>query len=560
MVWARVSWPALCALAFFAAAFGTPAFAHEGHDHAEQPQAAVTGLAPRGQASSAAFELVAVGKGAELLLYLDRFATNAPVEAASIEAETPAGPLKAAAEAGALYRLSAPFLTKAGRYDLIFTVSAGGDADVLPLTLLVPEVGTAPVASGATARIMAGLKLPFSPDRQALLTALAFIAGLVLGAALLRRRRRTPMVGLLLLFLLAAIAPGFAHEGHDHAEEKPTVAAQPTDERAQRLSDGSVFVPKPVQRIFAVRTILSETARHPRSVELPGRIIPDPNASGFVQSAVGGRLSPPPGGFPRLGAQVKQGDVLAYVTPPLQAIDVSDMRQRQGELDQQISIIERRLARQEQLAPGGAVSRAQLEDTRLELQGLRERRASLEKARRDPEALVAPVSGVIADGTPVAGQIVASSAVVFHIVDPARLWVEALSFQAMAGAQAASASTAAGKSFPLSYRGSGFADRSQSIPVHFAIEGDTAGLRAGQFVTVLVTTGEEAAGIAVPRGSLVRSANGQDFVYEHVAAERFMARAVRTEPLDAERVLVAAGIERGKRIVTQGAELLDHVR
>jgi hypothetical protein len=39
-----------------------------------------------------------------------------------------------------------------------------------------------------------------------------------------------------------------------------------------------------------------------------------------------------------------------------------------------------------------------------------------------------------------------------------------------------------------------------------------------------------------------------------------MARAVRTEPLDAERVLVAAGIERGKRIVTQGAELLDHVR
>ena len=36
--------------------------------------------------------------------------------------------------------------------------------------------------------------------------------------------------------------------------------------------------------------------------------------------------------------------MLAYVTPPLQAIDVSDMRQRQGELDQQISIVERRLA------------------------------------------------------------------------------------------------------------------------------------------------------------------------------------------------------------------------
>ena len=39
--------------------------------------------------------------------------------------------------------------------------------------------------------------------------------------------------------------------------------------------------------------------------------------------------------------------MLAYVTPPMQAIDVSDMRQRQGELDQQISIVERRLARYE---------------------------------------------------------------------------------------------------------------------------------------------------------------------------------------------------------------------
>jgi membrane fusion protein, heavy metal efflux system len=39
-----------------------------------------------------------------------------------------------------------------------------------------------------------------------------------------------------------------------------------------------------------------------------------------------------------------------------------------------------------------------------------------------------------------------------------------------------------------------------------------------------------------------------------------MPRAVRVEPLDADRVLIAAGLARGKRIVVQGAELLDHVR
>ncbi len=90
-----------------------------------------------------------------------------------------------------------------------------------------------------------------------------------------------------------------------------------------------------------------------RSIELPGRVIPDPNASGYVQTALGGMLSPPPGGFPRLGTTVKQGDVLACGPPPLQAIDVSDMRQKQGELDQQIAIVQRRLARQESLVRPG---------------------------------------------------------------------------------------------------------------------------------------------------------------------------------------------------------------
>ena len=166
--------------------------------------------------------------------------------------------------------------------------------------------------------------------------------------------------------------------------------------------------------------------------------------------------------------------------------------------------------------------------------------------RREPEALVAPVSGVIADGTPVAGQIAQTNAVIFHIIDPARLWVEALSFEAIAGSEHASALTSSGRTLSLTHRGSGFADRSQSIPVHFAIEGDAGGLRAGQFVTVLVATSEQKRGIAIPRASLVRGANGQDFVFEHVTAERFMPRAVRVEPLDAERVLVAAGIDAGK--------------
>jgi cobalt-zinc-cadmium efflux system membrane fusion protein len=174
--------------------------------------------------------------------------------------------------------------------------------------------------------------------------------------------------------------------------------------------------------------------------------------------------------------------------------------------------------------------------------------------------LIAPVNGVIAEGVPIGGQIAQPNAVVFQIVDPARLWVEALSFTTLPQPRDAIATTANGRTLPLAFRGSGHAERNQSIPVQFQIEGETKDLRAGLFVTVFFKTDEEKKGIAVSRGSVVRASNGQEIVYVHTAPEQFEARAVRVEPLDGERVLVAAGLDPGMRIVVQGAELLDHVR
>jgi membrane fusion protein, heavy metal efflux system len=85
-------------------------------------------------------------------------------------------------------------------------------------------------------------------------------------------------------------------------------------------------------------------------------------------------------------------------------------------------------------------------------------------------------------------------------------------------------------------------------------------LRLGQFVTVSAQVREEKAGLAIPRSSVVRRGDGQSVVFEHVGSELFAARDVRVEPLDSENVLLVAGIEPGKRIVVQGAQLLDQVR
>jgi hypothetical protein len=522
-----------------------PLLAHEGHEH--EPAPVPARITPRGEAQSEALELVAVAEGTALAVYLDRFTGNEPIGRASIEIETPTGPVTAAPADGDMFRIAAPWLAKPGKYDLIFTVTVDGDVDVLPVTLEVPDAATA------------GPDTVIGERRQVVRLVAASATGFVLALAFMAATRRRPRAAIVatLVALLLGTAGALAHDGDDHG----AAPAQPIGrDLSQRLPDGSLFVPKPTQRILAIRTAMTADGRFRRAIELPGRIIPDPNASGLVQASAGGRLAPPPGGFPRLGTRVSVGDVLAYVTPPLQAIDISDMRQRQGEIDQQISIVERRVARYELLAPSGAVSRVQFDEAKLELQGLKDRRAALDTARREPEALLAPVSGVIADGTPVAGQMAQPNTVVFQIVDPARLWIEALSFDALPAATTATAQTGAGQSLALAYRGSGFSDRSQSIPVHFAIDGDVSRLRAGQFVTVLASTGEEQQGLALPRTAVVRAANGQDIVYEHVSAERFQPRPVRIEPLDGERVLVAAGMTAGKRIVVQGAELLDQVR
>jgi len=521
------------------------AVAHEGHDHGnEAPQ--ISAALPRGSAASADFELVAILRGQTLAIYVDRFATNEPVDSATIEVETPDGPKEATSEDG-VYRLAAPWAEKGGHFDLIFTVTIGEQIEVLPVTIDAPAPQAGSVLSGGRWFGAFGVHT-------------LLLLGLFVVVAVALVQRRAAATAIVLLAASATLTADFAdaHEGHDHGAE--ATAPLTARDAPQRQPDGSIFVPKTSQRLLAIRTAVTAKRIYYKAVELPGRIITDPNASGYVQSALAGRLSPPPKGFPRLGARVEQGEVLAYVTPPIQAIDASDMRQKEEELLQQISIVERRVARYDQLIKTEAVARAQLDDARLELKGLHERKAALAQSRREPEALVAPVSGVIAAANTVAGQLAQPDKIIFQIVDGAKLWVEALTFEPVTPNADSSANASNGRSVKLSYRGAGLAGRNQAIPVHFAVEGSTEGLWAGQFVTVYASADERHEGIAVPRAAVVRASNGMHVLYEHTAPERFEQREVRIAPLDGERVLVLSGIEPGRRIVTQGAELLDQVR
>lgn len=555
-----------------------PVRAHEGHDHGAPPPVSAD-IAPRAEAVSPEFELVAVARGGELVIHLDEFRTNSPVSGADLQIDTPSGQLNPADQGGGVYTVAAPFLTKPGAHDLAITVSAKGTVDILAATLTIPEPAQAADALAHEHSWLVDSALAQELRHHVgetgvstwLILAAGFAAGMFV-ARLIWRHRAAASVAVALLagaqFLPAmpavadpAVAdPAVADsaipappDSHEHDAAPPV-----SRDVAQRLPDGTVFVPKPTQRILGMRTVMTEAGEHHRAVELPGRIIPSPNASGLVQASVGGRLSPPEGGFKPLGTSVKAGDVLAYVHPPLALADVTEQQQWSRELDQQISIVERKVERFRKIQ--NVIAKSQLEDAELELAGLRKRRASLDRVHRDPEELVAPVDGVIASANAVAGQMAEPNAVIYQIVDPVVLWIEALSYKAHGINGTANARLSDGRTVALDYVGTGLAGSNQAVPIHFAIAGDVTGLRAGQFVTVVAEAPDERRGIALPRAAVVRGGNGQSLVYEHINAERFVAIEVRVEPLDGARVLVVAGIEPGMRIVTQGAELLSQIR
>lgn len=531
------------------------ACAHEGHDHGAPPPPVTATIAPRAEASSDLLELVVVARGEELVIHLDEYRTNMPIQGAAIEIDSPAGVLKARPVSDGVYAAPAAFLARPGAYDLALTVMANGAVDVLAATLKVPEPPPAAAESSRAGRITEEIarRVPGGGLALWLVLGAAFAAG-ALVARLAGRRGSGP--GTAAALALAASMTGLgAHLPAARADEPRALSMR---DLAQRMPDGALFIPKPTQHILAIRTQFTEERVHHRSIELPGRIIPSPNASGLVQASVGGRLSPPPGGFKPLGTAVKAGDILAYVRPPLPLADATAQQQQARELDQQISIVARKVERLRALER--IIAKSQLEDAELELKGLQTRRANLDRVQREPEALVAPVDGVLAAANAVAGQMAEPNAIIFQIIDPAVLWVEALSYEAEATRGTARVLFSDGRSAELEYLGTGFAGRNQAVPIQFAIKGSTAGLRAGQFVTVIAATAEERRGIALPREAILRGPNGQSLVYEHTNAERFVAREVRVEPLDGVRVLVVAGIEAGRRVVTQGAELLGQIR
>ncbi|MBS7808588.1 efflux RND transporter periplasmic adaptor subunit [Variovorax sp. PCZ-1] len=348
-----------------------------------------------------------------------------------------------------------------------------------------------------------------------------------------------------------------AGPGHDHGDAAPAASSN----APKRLPDGSVFLPKPSQRQLLVRTIPVKQESAPQTVELLGRVVADPNAGGKVQPTQAGRVEAGARGLPTLGQAVRKGEVLAIVRPTVSAIERANQGAQSAELRSSLELARKRLARLEQLE--GTVPQKDIEAARAEVQSLSQRAALVAPSVSTVESLVAPVSGVIAASNVVAGQVVDAREVLFEIIDPARLMVEATAFDASILSNIASANLALpqNQNAALRFSGAGRMLREGAIPLQFRTTGATAlPLAVGQPVKVIVHTKSQTQGFIVPNAAVVKNPSNQDIVWVHTGEEQFAARTVRWQALDGGRVTVVDGLKADERVVTQGAALLNQVR
>jgi hypothetical protein len=122
------------------------ALGHGDEDHGAPPPSVSQSVAPRATGSSEAFEAVAVIEGRKLMLYLDHFASNAPVIGANVEIE--GGGLKGVAPESSpgVYAIDATAITPE-KHPLTISIETEDSADLLLATLDIrpPPAGVAHV-------------------------------------------------------------------------------------------------------------------------------------------------------------------------------------------------------------------------------------------------------------------------------------------------------------------------------------------------------------------------------------------------------------------------------
>lgn len=491
------------------------AWGHGGEDHGPPTRPQQQGSMPSGLGNGAEGDLfeavITPANDGSTQLYLSDIASNLPIANATIDIEITGnhgwtGKGEATSTIG-IYRLNWT-IPPNETVDLTLTVSGTKGSDLILVHIPAPPPPPRTV-----------LDSPQIDQWRFLMPGIIILVIVLFGWRSLGKKRGKPRAVVLMAGLLSIIVPSHthAHGGEDHGAPSQEPAA------VAGVANRVVTLPKASQFLLDVRTFAAENREVTQTIRLVGRVIPDPAFHIRIHPQTPSRIGYDPAfPSPRSGQRVKRGQTLAVLDPVLSATD------RAG---QRLSLFK---GERPEITPGR-------------------------------EMVLAPIDGQLTDVHLVPGDVVVEADTLAEIVDPDRLWVEAVLYD-LSMAEKIIAGTAStrqipGATFPLVLMGISpkVNPENQGLHIQLAIENNNGKIKLGMPVDVYVHTGSVTFSVAIPRQALFEY-GGIPMVWVKTAPEKFEGRPVGVGRKTEAWVEILLGVRHGEKVVVQGHNQLNAIR
>ena len=337
--------------------------------------------------------------------------------------------------------------------------------------------------------------------------------------------------------------------------------------------DGIVFTKEQQWKVdFATTEVVTRPIR--AAVNATGVVRARPDGEAQITAVAAGQVQPA-GAFPRLGQAVKKGQLLAYLVPRLGGeTDLATLRAAAHKAQVEHDLASQELTRMESLYREEAVPERRLLAARAAAASARaERDAAQQRLAQTSGAgggipVRAPVGGTLADVRVSPGAFAQEGALLFHIADRSRLWLE-LRVAESDAARLASPTGAAfrvagdersveiipGKNGRLIAVGGVVDAVSRTVPVVFEFTAADRQLPIGMAVQAQVFAGGAREAVAIPASSVLDE-GGMAVVFVMAGGESFERRTVRLGAREGDWVEVLDGLTPGQRVVSRGAYLV----
>jgi RND family efflux transporter MFP subunit len=404
------------------------------------------------------------------------------------------------------------------------------------------------------------------------------------------RRRQIVIVAVIAVFALLVVFAGILWLRPAKEVKTEAPAAAPTTGKVAFLMEQ--------QWLIHMKLAQAEEQTVARQITATGRVIPAANSQAMVAPPVGGIVSNR--NLPRVGQHVARGQTIAIIQQVATSAEQAqvraaaaslslenarleaDRRTASGEVEAarvRVDLATKEAARAQRLYERKAFSERQMQAAEADL---RAAKAQFDAAVKRLEALEnpgaaertragvgsanasytirAPLSGYVTKVNKSIGEQVAAGEAIVEISNLDTVWIEAPIFEKdlsrLAGNVSATFTTPAYPDQEFKGTvvdiGAVIDEQTRATKIIFQLPNDGRALRLGMQANVRLDAGEQVTAMMIPKEAVLEH-EGKKIVYVLLSGEEFERREVTIGDELSGKVAVLSGLNKGERVVTQGA-------